>query len=139
MSLRKILAVSLSVIALVGLLSSVLVVPASASSCKSITAENPANLVVNFDIHDGTGSAYFIEPAATTSDNPPGQALDLAKASCCNVYCPAGFTCAGAMPATLPSILRQVVSILSDQLPENLVGEGLKRPPRLILKGIGHA
>jgi hypothetical protein len=138
-SLRKIVAVSLSVIALLGFLTGMLVVPASASSCKSITTENPASLTGNVDIHDRIGSANLFEPAATSSDNTPDKALDLANASCCSVYCPASFVCAGVAPAALPLILRQVISVLSDQVPDNLVGEGLKRPPRLILKDLRHA
>lgn len=137
--LRRIVAVSLSVIALLGFSAGVLVVPASASWCKSVGTENPANLAVNFDIHDRIGSVYFFEPAATASDNAPNQILDLANSSCCSSYCPAGFVCAGVAPAALPIILRQVISVLSDQLPENLAGEGLKRPPRLILADFGHA
>lgn len=60
------------------------------------------------------------------------------KTACCSFTCAAGFVTANAAD-DMAALHRQETLILSDQSPDTLAGDGLKRPPRSILTDDRHA
>jgi len=99
---------------------------AGSSSCTSASTAAMADLTG----HDG--------PMLGAGDDLSKQTPFHATRSCCSFTCVASFIVTGSADEP-PAARRHQSRVLSDQWPETLAGEGLKRPPRSILTDNRHA
>ncbi|QIG49028.1 hypothetical protein G5V57_15660 [Nordella sp. HKS 07] len=123
-SWRRWVAIPLSIMILFALLF------AGAAQAGSSSCASTAAAIADLTGHDG--------PMLGAGDDLSKQTPFNAMRSCCSFTCVASFIVTGSADEP-PAARRHQSSVLSDQWPETLAGEGLKRPPRSILTDNGHA
>ncbi len=126
-SLRRLLTIPLSVMILFAFV--IASAQAATSSCQSARSA-----IGKIEARDAIVTANPDGDHGALPDRAPVQA----KLDCCSFSCPTGFM-AVESPSALLVLQRQAVAALSDQSPETLAGDGLKRPPKSILTASRHA
>lgn len=124
-SWRRWVAIPLSIMILFALLFAG-AAQAGSASCTPVAAA----AMVDHAGHNG--------PRLDVGNDPSKQVRTHAALACCSFTCVTGFTMAGNA-ADSPAARRHQALVLSDQWPETLASEGLKRPPRPILTDNRHA